>query len=220
MGLISNQTRWIFILPSSKLVKTEERHIQDIAFGILCLLKKSIKPENIDVFQTAPNLKRTVFYFGQCYAGIFNYMPLSNHLNHSGKKLNNMVAVGATGLFPSYSHSTELSESVRWTGNLFLINIFKWILNNDDVDGDSKFSVMDTYKFASIKTNEAIQEMKKENTLLSLLSIEELLEKIKKQETSLSTQLEMEAIDNKLSMMNAIQEAWILNAPIAMSTVF
>lgn len=290
MGLISKNTRWIFILPSAKSVKTEERHIQDIAFGIKCLLKKGIDFSNIDIFidnniqtvteycftlfavpipeiiyetsqlesvlknnkkhnavvfvtghgspqgmfydipikpysfydifQTAPNLKRTIFYFGQCYAGIFNYMPLSNHLNHSEKLKNNMVAVGATGLFTSYSHLTRLSEKIAWTGNLFLVNVFKWILQQDDVDGDSKYSVMDSFKYASIKTNEAILEMKKENTLLSMIGIEELLDKIKKQESSLASEIEMETIDNKLSIMNAVQEPWILNAQVAMNTEF
>lgn len=290
MGLISNKTRWIFILPSAKTVKTEERHIQDIAFGVKCLLKKGIAPYNIDIFidnnipavteycfstfsvpmpkeifetsqlegvlkknkkhnavvfitghgspkgmfndipikpysfydmfQTAPNLKRTIFYFGQCYAGIFNYMPLSSHLNHHDKHMNNMVAIGATGLFPSYSHLTQLSDSVSWTGNLFLINVFNWILHNDDVDGDNKYSVMDSFKYASVKTNEAILEMKKENTLDSIIGIEQLLLKIRNQESTLSTEIEIETIDNKLSIMNAVQEAWILNAPIAMTTEY
>lgn len=290
MGLISKNTRWMFILPSAKSVKTEERHIQDIAFGIKCLLKKGIDFSNIDVFidnnvkfvteycfssfsvpmpetiyetsqlktvlnqnkkhnavvfvtghglpqgmfydvpikpysfydvfQTAPNLKRTVFYFGQCYAGIFNYMPLSTHLNHTEKLKNNMVAVGATGLFPSYSHLTEISQDVSWTGNLFLVNVFRWILQNDDIDGDKKFSVMDSFKYASIKTNEAILEMKKENTFLSMVKIEELFEKIKTQKASLATEIEIETIDNQLSVMNAVQEPWILNAQIAMNTEF
>lgn len=292
MGLISNHTRWIFILPSPHLIKTEERHIQDIAFGVHCLLKKGIKQSNIDIFidnnissvtdyiltlfnvplsipvlptnsiksimgtnkkrnavvfitghgspegmvhdipikpfefydifQTAPNLKKTVFYFGQCYAGIFNYMPLSTHLNHSDKHMNNMVAIGATGLFPSISYRYDLNKNVFWTANIFLLNIFKWILNMVDVDGDHKYSIMDSFKYASIITNETIQQIKKDNTLESMIEVETLLEKIKTAEDrkSLSLELEIESIDKKMSFMNAIQESWILNTPVAMTTEF
>lgn len=56
MGLISNQTHWFFILPSS--TEAEERHIYDIAFGVKILLHKKINYKNISiVMDNAPVIK-------------------------------------------------------------------------------------------------------------------------------------------------------------------
>lgn len=295
MGLISGNTRWIFVLPS--VDKTEERFIQDIAFGVRCLLKKGIDYSNITIFidnnlknvteycfsyfgvpapdvvyetnqieevmktntykyavvfvtghgssegmassvaikpfpfymafQKAPKLKKTVFYLGQCYAGIFNYMPLTQHLNIDGKHLNNMVAIGATGLYPSISSTTQLNANCSWDANIFLLNVFKWISLLVDVDGDSKVTVMDSFKYASVESNKYFTKRKKENTFSSIIEIEQVVTELKQRpigtlsdQERLSLEIETEAIDTKLLVNSFDQDSWILNAAVAMNTEY
>jgi L-rhamnose mutarotase len=47
MGLLGERTNWIFLLPAS--FEAEDRHIHDVAYGVFCLEKKGIAPENITV---------------------------------------------------------------------------------------------------------------------------------------------------------------------------
>ena len=236
MGLMSNRTRWFFILPSS--TEAEERHMYDIAFGIKVLLSKNVLYQNIVViidrfsqakiegvfsklevklpseifdttkiddllvnntyknavvfitghgspkgldsiqpikpynlykkFQVTENFKRVIFYFGQCYAGIFNYMPLSTHLGLTDNRKCNIIAVGGTGLFPSISSSLTYRD-VTWSANIFLAYVFQWLSVNEDIDGDDRLSVMDSFKSAAINTNEALKEIKKGDNFQSLI---------------------------------------------------
>lgn len=293
MGLITDETHWIFMLPSSG--EAEERHIYDIAFGIKVLLRKTVKyncisividnpaftklsavfsklsvslpskifstsqlpellesntfrnivvfvtghgsPDGLDTnppikpytfykyFQTAKKLKKAVFFFGQCYAGIFNQMPLSTHLGLPDTKCN-MVAVGGTGLFPSISSPVTVDD-VTWSGNLFLTNVFIWLLKNEDIDGDGKLSVTDSFKYASIFTNEALINIKKRDNILSIIEQAELIrciDKLQSKETSdadkNNLQLEIQSLEKILEIRYVTQEPWLLNAHIAMNIEF
>ena len=140
MGLISNKTRWIFILPSAKSVKTEERHIQDIAFGVKCLLKKGIDSSNIDIFID-----------------------------------NNIPAV------TEYCFST------------FSVPMPKEIFETSQLEG-------------------VLKKNKKHNAVVFITG--------HGSPKGIFNYMPLSTQDNKLSIMNAVQEAWILNAPIAMTTEY
>lgn len=177
-------------------------------------------------FQTAAQFKRVIFYFGQCYAGIFNQMPLSTHLGLNSNSKCNMVAIGSTGLFSSVSAPITVNN-ITWSANIFLMYIFNWLLANDDVDGDGKLSVMDSFKFASIYTNEALKEIKKQDNIQSFIEqsnliacIDRLYSKDIPQEEKDNIQLEIQALEKMLEIRYVIQAPWILNAQIAMSTIF
>lgn len=214
MGLLSNRTHWFFILPSS--TEAEERHIHDIAFGVKILLYKGIDYNDISV----------IIDHAPCYAGIFNQMPLSTHLGLSKNPKCQMVAVGGTGLFSSVSAPLTVN-SITWSANIFLMYIFNWLLTDKDIDGDGKLSVMDSFKFASIYTNEALKDIKKKNNLQSIIEQSNLMSCIDKlhsedipQEEKDNIQLEILALEKMLEIRYVMQEPWILNASIAMSTVF
>lgn len=287
MGLLSNRTHWIFILPSSR--EAEERHIYDIVYGVKVLLHKDIdykdisiiiehasdkkiemvfatlqvpapvtiydtsrldellvkntyknavifitghgSPQGLDAsppikpyslyykFQIIKHFKRVVFYFGQCYAGIFNHMPLSTHLGLKENIKCNITAVGSTGLFSSVSAPITVNN-IRWSANIFLMYIFNWLLTtNNDIDGDGKLSVMDSFKFASIHTNESLKNMKKKANIQSLIEQSNLIaciEKLRSKDTTKeerdNLQLEIQALEKMLEIRYVIQEPWILNA--------
>lgn len=297
MEMMTNKTRWFFLLPSSQ--EAEERHIYDIAFGVKCLLSRNISlsdivfvidnassvkvsavfskmqlsepseifstkqidtllcsntyknavvfvtghgssaglDSNIPIkpyclykkFQISPNFKRVVFYFGQCYSGIFNQMPLSNHLSLPKSEHNNhcnIVAIGGTGLFPSISAPVTCND-VTWSANIFLVSVFNWILEPKDIDGDEKFSVMDSFKSAAIDTNAELIEIKKRDNIQNFQQQAKLFSLIGKLKTGSVSHtekenvlLEIQALERMLAIHYVVQEPWILNANIAISTFF
>ena len=190
-----------------------------------------IKPYGLyKLFQTTLNLKRVVMYFGQCYAGIFNQMPLSTHLGLSENRKCSIVATGGTGLFPSLSSTLSVNtnaEKITWSANIFLAYVFDWIVNPRDIDGDGKFSVMDSFKYAAIKTNIALARIKKDNNIQTIMEqslLYKCVEKLKSGQISDDDKnnllLEQQALEKMLEIRYIVQEPWILNAQIAMNTEF
>ena len=180
-------------------------------------------------FQTAPTFRRVVFFLGQCYAGIFNQMPLSSHLGLKKEEHNsrcNIVAIGATGLYSSISTTMQLKD-IKWSANIFLMYIFNWIMNPLDVDGDGNFSVMDSFKYATIRTNEALIDIKKQDNLQTLIqqsSLQSCVERLCKdtitEDEKNDLMLQIEALEKMLKIRYITQEPWILNTQIAMNTNF
>lgn len=297
MGLLSDNTRWIFLLPNPAFHKIDERHIQDIAFGVKCLLKAGVDYENINIFidnvskiltdyifsyfeikspdmifptselenimagnkkknavvfvtghgseegmfadvpikpyrlykifLEAPCLENTVFYFGQCYAGIFNFMPLSKHLNMRGKFINDIVAIGATGFESSVSIRQQLPNEKVYDANIFLLNVYKWILEKKDIDGDGQLSVMDSFKYATIEVNKQLHNSEKQNLLQTVVSIETLLRTLQEKDKSafsqderLKFELEERTLQDSLEFYHINQQSWILSEETAMSVMF
>lgn len=187
-----------------------------------------IKPfELYKIFQEAPNLKKTVFYFGQCFAGIFNYMPLTHHLNLQGKLTNNITAIGATGFTPSISLRKNLPNGKVYDANIFLLYIYQWILQKKDIDGDGLLSVMDSFKYATIETYKELHTSEKQHLLQSVVGVEKLLKTLQETDTtklSLSDKLKIEiqekALQDNLEFYKISQEPWILNANVAMNTLY
>lgn len=291
MGLINDNTLWVFLLPSSH--EAEERHIYDVVFGVCCLLSRGVKrddilividnasidkiaacfscfklppfaiyttndlpallahnthknavvfvtghgsPSGLDaplpikpyniykVFHTAKDMKLSVFIFGQCYAGVFNHIPLATHMGLPNVRRRHMVAIGGTGLFPSISASIK-ANGVTWNANIFLASIYLWIQNPRDIDGDNQLTVMDAFKSATINTNDCLRKIKLSENMQSILeqaSLQRLLTEASTSDDKASAEkeLEIQALQKRLEIRYIEQTPWVLNAPVAMSTVF
>lgn len=191
-----------------------------------------IKPYSLlNFIKTIPNLKLGVLYLGQCYAGIFNYMSVGGKTcSETGNILEPpIVVVGATNLYSSISASTKemfLTAEKTWVANLFLLYLFKWIKNPFDVDGDGKFSVMDSFKFAGSQSNDSNKKIKSANfqsphfVLEQIRLIEERMKKHPTKDVSDPTYipllLDRQALEYEYKKILDIQfnhqEPWILNS--------
>ena len=96
-----------------------------------------------------------------------------------------------------------------------------------DIDGDGCYSVMDSFKAATIYTNEALIDLKKKDNFESLLQQSQLatcIDKLKDatipEDEKNNLLLEIQALEKMLQIRYINQEPWILNAHIAMSTSF
>lgn len=153
-----------------------------------------------------------IIYLGQCYAGIFNYVNVLDTPN--------TVIIGATNLYPSISCKIE---NYDWSANLFLFNLFKWISHPIDIDGDGKFTVMDSYKYAGAETNRYCYQYKGVSLKNILQIFEEqksLLHSTKTPENQLRLKELYKALLDEQAIHYNNQEPWILNAHPAQSIEF
>lgn len=297
MGIINEETCWIFLLPCAS--EPDLRHIYDIAYGVYALeqsgiLSSQIKlfidgtdrehingiirnasderyeietvsylidfleqiqcknivlfvsghggisglnvnaklsPYNlINLFKNIKDLETVIMYLGQCYAGVFNFMPVSGKTcMTTGNTIEpEIIIIGATNLFMSISTTmtAQFKHEVKsWCANIFLFFLFQWIMEPIDVDGDEKFTVIDSFKYAGATTNNYLIECKKSayiNPLISITKIKSLDQDIEKAiasgESSSKEKLiiEKEALkkeyEQQLSIQFNHQEPWILNA--------
>ena len=292
MGLIHENTCWMFILPSSSTA--EQRHVFDIAFGVLVLLKRNVNLENIvllidgcpntlleatfasmgipvpkklfpteryhqllkenvyenvvvfvtghgsiegidsvppiksyafyQALKTAPNLKKSVVYFGQCKDGVYNDISLKT----DSKDLNNskIVAIGASGFHNSLS-SSSIIQNGMWAANIFLTRLFSWIQNPIDIDGDGKYSVIDSYKYATIWTFDDCKRIKHDHEIrnakakIALFILKEEIEgKTKLGPLTADEELQIKAIDTTISNISFDQVPWILNSSVGMEIFY
>lgn len=171
----------------------------------------------LQTIKGSQGLKQAVIYLTQCYAGIFNYIS-------AGRKSEdepNIVIIGATSLHESISSSTQetfLNGPIPWVANLFLLHIFKWLSKPIDVDGDGKTTVIDSYKYAGVMSNNANKDLKM-GTLWTCIDLHpqwSTAQAAHKKSPDTQTQLTIDALStriNHLLNMNHIhQECWILNA--------
>lgn len=61
MSLRSERTKWVMFLPCSK-EEVEPRHVFDIVFGVLCLEKAGINPQDISIYIDSPNRNLDGFF--------------------------------------------------------------------------------------------------------------------------------------------------------------
>lgn len=288
MSLINDNTRWVLFLSAKG--DPEQRHIMDLAFGVLCLERAGVKMADISIYvdgadrvsiesfikhgtnspfsvktsdeffidqtknthdnlvmfvtghgdldgisaaqpitpykllnsiKSSPNLKRAVVYLGQCYAGIFNYIGAGSKKDPNGNPDPEVIFIGATNLHESISSSTQetfVSGSLPWLANLFLLFAFKWFSNPVDVDGDGKFTVIDSYKYAGVLVN-AVNKKGKTNTLaLSVdlqakwIAAKEAHDAAPNQQSELAQEAAFIQYSAHLSFLHVHQECWILNA--------
>lgn len=179
--------------------------------------------------KSSPKLSQAVLYLGQCYAGIFNYIGAGRSVTPGAVAEPNVIIIGATNLHDSISSSTREqlgSNSHTWVANLFLLHVFKWFANPMDVDGDGKYTVIDSYKYAGAMANGSNKGIKMGSFVRSI----ELHEKVvaaqqvhNTQKTPLS-ELALKAVaaqyEQELAIRYTHQEGWILNAIPAQSLEF
>lgn len=180
-----------------------------------------IKPYNLlDNIRCNKNVENIVIYLGQCYAGIFNYINVMDNPK--------TIIIGATNLHQSISATIN---KIPWSTNLFLYNIYRWIANPIDIDGDGKITVMDSYKYAAAETNKLSYQYKS-ICLSEILKLLKEREKLTKKLNSAKTTdknknailLQLKEVNAKLSEQQNIhynnQESWILNSIPAQSIEF
>lgn len=175
----------------------------------------------LNCLKSSPNLKHAVVYLGQCYAGVFNYIGAGSKKKDDGEADPEIIFIGATNLHESLSlHTTEafLSGPVSWHANIFLLFSFKWFSSPVDIDGDGKFTIMDSYKFAGVCSNGANKNMKT-NALIGSSDLQAKFVAAKQAfdaNQNPSTDLALQAAHKNYSMSASLlyvhQECWILNA--------
>lgn len=190
--------------------------------GLDCFIP--IKPYPlVNKIKSFNNVKNAVLYLGQCYAGIFNYLKVDS----DGKNVN-LSIIGATELHSSLS--MPILPNIKWKANLFYIYLFHWFTNLVDIDGDNKFSILDSYKYTECLVNSELKKFS-ENVFKEYIDFNS--EKHKKQieligtnskSKKLQLQADMAALDSKmkcnLSLFTVNQESWLLNARHVLSIGF
>lgn len=288
MNLIGGSTKWVLFLSASH--DPEPRHVQDLAFGLMCLESAGVKIADIEVYvdgadrvsignflqsgttsgikvkyskdffhdqannkhenlvmfvtghgspegldaspvitpydllnalKSSPNLQQAVVYLGQCYAGIFNYINAGRNATTNGVTDPDVILMGATNLYESLSLPTTetlLSGPQTWPANIFLLFVFKWFAKPVDIDGDKKFTIMDSYKYAGTYSNSANKEIKAQLFPLThqLLKKWEHAQTADATNSTPATKVALQAAHTlylrHLETMYVHQECWILNA--------
>lgn len=210
----------------------------------------SISPYKlISIVRSIQNLKRGLLIISQCFAGIFNYIEAKPNKNSD---LAELCIIGSTGFEKSLSLSTDafISQTEReilsklslenWVANIFLFYFFVWLYSPEDIDGNNKLTAMDSYKFASLKTNQTLNKLKIEYSYSMAewvekykhfkQSLEEIYPNIVQFPDSLNQNfrdyLEMQNflckknIDEQISILYTHQEPFILHSTFAQKLQF
>lgn len=160
---------------------------------------------------------------GQCYAGVFNFLPASDKPE--------IVIMGATNLYSSLSASITLFHPIispdtktqmqSWLANIFLFYIFDWVLNPMDIDGDGRPTVSDMYKYAGVNANKHLLHLKSQLARTYDDWCIAAKQKLDDHESKKSLLLEIEKksiedqLENNLSNLYLHQEPWMLHATLA-----
>lgn len=180
-----------------------------------------IKPMGIvSAIKAQPHLKNAVIYLGQCYAGIFNYLPVGKNANPDMQTAE-IVIIGATNLHNSISASTTENlngNNIPWPANLFLLYVFKWITSPQDIDGDGVLSIMDSYKFAGAMSNLRNKSLKVGSFIspfqlhAAMLAARQAYATNQTNANKLSLDVATQRYVTSLDIRYTQQESWILNA--------
>lgn len=179
-----------------------------------------IKPnELISSIKQNGHIQNCLVFFGQCYAGVFNY----TNVNDENKKI---VYIGATGMRSGISSFTKWDISptnpLQWIANISVFYMFEWFENPVDVDNDGNYSIMDLYKYVSYQTNRKTEDIEKEQTnsfVKTKIDLELLKIRVKDTATMLPL-LDAHANFAKSRYLIPHQDCWILNAIPASSMFF
>lgn len=202
-----------------------------------------IRPhELVECVRSLQTLKNAIIFLGQCYAGIFNYLDVRK--NKQDFDCPEVIIIGATNFAPSISSTTREmffdGNSRSWIANLFFIGLFSWFISPKDVDGDSKTTVMDSFKWTSTMINRLETQRKAGtfyDTIQSVVNSKQHLERIDKQIVALRAipdspdtaslrqvallELQKQVIWDKYILDATLhlnqQQPWILNAIPAQS---
>lgn len=171
-----------------------------------------IRPnELISSIKQNEHIQNCLVFFGQCYAGVFNYTNVSDENK-------NIVYIGATGMRSGISSYTKWdissTSSLQWIANISVFWMFEWMENPVDVDNDGNYSIMDLYKYVSFQTNRITEYIEKEQTI-SFIKTKIDLEFVKKSvsdQKALLSLLDAQANIAKSNYLIPHQDCWILNA--------
>lgn len=116
-----------------------------------------------------------------------------------------------------------IPRAIAWPANLFLLHVFKWISSREDVDGDGRMTVMDSYKYAGVHANMHNKRFKTENFTKMVDQHHEYKAcKVKfdtitgDPDVDASNEVEFKAAEvtyqNSLGLHYVHQESWILNS--------
>ena len=149
--------------------------------------------------------KNILVFFGQCYAGIFNFMDVRD----SEK---NIVYIGATDINTSFSC---MLHGCGWVANISVFALFKWIESPRDIDGDGIYSITDLYKFVSCFTNSVTNDIEKIQTSHLIdasvsLKLEEA--RISSLGSPLMSKIAKDAVEVIKNYVVPHQNTWMLNA--------
>lgn len=183
----------------------------------------------LERLKTTPSLNLAVIYLGQCFAGVFNYLPVAKR-RAGGDYDAEVIFIGATSLHESVSTST--TENINgidypWVANQFLLHVFKWLSTPHDIDGDGRNTVIDSYKYAGISSNMRNRVMKISSFVDSVTIHEKWNAAKLEHEADLSNPnklITFRALDQQyystLNLNYIHQECWILNSVPAQKIEF
>lgn len=175
--------------------------------------QSSILPHPLtEAIKNNHSLKNVIAFFGQCYAGIYNWVDLR-------KENKNIVYLGATEFNSSLSC---VLPGKSWHANISLAAFGQWLKKPIDIDGDGLFTVMDLYKYILYCTNSITDAIEKRQTadLVDAKVDLKLAMKDKEDSTDEMMQLEKEAIEVLGNYIVPHQNPWLLNAFSAQNIQF
>ncbi|EMB20017.1 hypothetical protein [Treponema denticola] len=188
-----------------------------------------IKPYHLfSNLQNANNLKKGIVFLGQCFAGVFNYMPVKS-FEKDGKILPPLVVIGGTGLYPSISSHWVFDKPHQdtWAVNIFFYYLFQWIIDPVDIDGDGRYGLIDAYKFIGCSITDFCNYQKRIDHIKTIEEEQELAKAIELLKTETSSEKDKSALELKIQSLEQMlllrynhQEVWILNVFDAMDIYF
>lgn len=166
-----------------------------------------------EALKNNPSFKNVLVFFGQCYAGIYNWVDV----RHEDKKI---VYIGATQFNSSLSYYGL--KDIPWYANISVVAFRNWIKNPVDIDGDGSITVMDLYKYIAWFTNYITNVIEKRQTSDLVDSKVRIMLAMKEQGSTSDKmlQLEKEAAEAFENYIVPHQEPWILNALSAQQMQF
>ncbi len=197
----------------------------------------NLKPYSlVSMIHARENLKHCAVVFGQCIAGVYNYMDLiKKDVEGLPKAYPTVCFIGASHLNSSISDAAEIQSGFRWQANIFLLHFFEWFTLGYDVDGDGKATLMDAFKYAGAKASEKLIAIKAISTYQTakqhraLDKVIDELEVLNNDATPSITvisakELELKSIEIKImkssGVSHANQDPWILNSNMARDLVY
>lgn len=177
--------------------------------------------------QNAPNLRCGIIFLGQCFAGIFNYMPVMAR-GKEEEKLPPLIVVGSTGLDISISSTFNLKGTKSsYQVNIFFYFLFEWIKNPIDIDGDGNYSLTDAYKYVGYCVIGFCHKQKANYSIKIQQYIRELEKDIEKPVTEMDSNVDkklaksqIDTFKRQLLLYDNPQEPWLLNAIEATNVYF
>lgn len=167
----------------------------------------------------------------QCFGGVFNFADATVDPP--------LILIGATNLNMSLSYMATLAAPImrtdgtpglqQWEANVFMLHFLGWFTQPADVDGDGRPTIMDAFKYAGVRSNNQLRNMKS----LAYVGLDALLpafraalqevENAKQQNKPADEvkKLTMDAdamaiiLEKGLTSLHLHQEPWILHAALA-----